>query len=325
MAIIKCPECKQNISSTADHCVHCGCKFQICPECGAVSEKSVEVCGGCGYQLVKKEVKPAPKAEKAEEKQSAKDLFNRWSSESTAYRIYESKTPRVIFFAITMFLVVLMIVIMFSKADEGMGAVLGIGYFTIVLSSIVTFARAVYEVVRIYLGRIKFAEWAKYKKVDLRGVALGSFVSDYEKRFPREVMQMGVPHKYTIDAVVFTENKQASFNYKLFGALRLISELVSEIVSTILLIMFLERLAWFGFSLGVVVESMFQGDALIYIIILVISLIAKYFIDKIKTEKHEGEIYLWLKKNAPELIDDYNKYVRDSVKYYEKASQKSVI
>ena len=34
MALIKCPECGAQISDAAKQCVHCGCIFKVCPECG---------------------------------------------------------------------------------------------------------------------------------------------------------------------------------------------------------------------------------------------------------------------------------------------------
>ena len=49
MALIQCPECGAQISSGADHCVHCGCQFTYCPECGAVYVGKPEQCANCGY------------------------------------------------------------------------------------------------------------------------------------------------------------------------------------------------------------------------------------------------------------------------------------
>ena len=50
MALIKCPECQQNISSSAKNCPHCGYKITLhkCPECGEF-KLAHRVCGHCGY------------------------------------------------------------------------------------------------------------------------------------------------------------------------------------------------------------------------------------------------------------------------------------
>lgn len=56
MALIKCKECKKEISSTVKECPHCGYKNDTitCPECGAVVKASDTTCGECGYPLAKK-------------------------------------------------------------------------------------------------------------------------------------------------------------------------------------------------------------------------------------------------------------------------------
>lgn len=53
MALIKCPECGQEVSSTVHQCVHCGFSFTVCPDCGEVFESSATVCPNCGCVLKK--------------------------------------------------------------------------------------------------------------------------------------------------------------------------------------------------------------------------------------------------------------------------------
>ena len=56
MALIKCSECKKEISSSAKVCPHCGCKNEkkVCPECGCVVSVDDVVCSECGFPLQKK-------------------------------------------------------------------------------------------------------------------------------------------------------------------------------------------------------------------------------------------------------------------------------
>ncbi len=56
MALIKCSECKKEISSTAKVCPHCGYKNDkiVCPECGTEVKQSDSTCPECGYPLQKK-------------------------------------------------------------------------------------------------------------------------------------------------------------------------------------------------------------------------------------------------------------------------------
>lgn len=56
MALIKCKECGESISSSAKTCPHCGFKNEvsICPECGKKVKSSDVNCPDCGYPLQKK-------------------------------------------------------------------------------------------------------------------------------------------------------------------------------------------------------------------------------------------------------------------------------
>ena len=56
MALIKCKECGESISSSAKTCPHCGFKNEvsICPECGKKVKRSDVNCPDCGYPLQKK-------------------------------------------------------------------------------------------------------------------------------------------------------------------------------------------------------------------------------------------------------------------------------
>ena len=53
MALIKCKECGESISSNAKSCPHCGFKndVKICPECGKKVKESDINCPSCGYPL----------------------------------------------------------------------------------------------------------------------------------------------------------------------------------------------------------------------------------------------------------------------------------
>ena len=56
MALIKCEECGESISSSAKVCPHCGIKInlQTCPECSAKLNGDEINCPECGYPVGKK-------------------------------------------------------------------------------------------------------------------------------------------------------------------------------------------------------------------------------------------------------------------------------
>ena len=60
MAMIKCPECGQEISDKAKKCVHCGAVLipevkKYCQECGTELETEAEICPNCGCPVEDKE------------------------------------------------------------------------------------------------------------------------------------------------------------------------------------------------------------------------------------------------------------------------------
>ena len=56
MALIKCSECGNEISSSAKFCPHCGLKNELhfCPECGAKLKGNENNCPECGFPVAKK-------------------------------------------------------------------------------------------------------------------------------------------------------------------------------------------------------------------------------------------------------------------------------
>lgn len=59
MAMIKCPECGQEISDKAKKCIHCGkifvedTKENICMECGKIIPEDSDLCPYCGCPVEK--------------------------------------------------------------------------------------------------------------------------------------------------------------------------------------------------------------------------------------------------------------------------------
>lgn len=70
MAMIKCPECGQEISDKARKCVYCGFVFEEeiilekkCAECGAIITDDMDVCPNCGCPIEKIKVDEPQKVE----------------------------------------------------------------------------------------------------------------------------------------------------------------------------------------------------------------------------------------------------------------------
>ncbi len=53
MSLIKCPECNKEVSDKTKQCIHCGCEFSVCNECGTISLGNLNTCPKCGYEFPK--------------------------------------------------------------------------------------------------------------------------------------------------------------------------------------------------------------------------------------------------------------------------------
>ena len=56
MALIKCPECGNEVSDKAETCIHCGCPIETnqtvtCPECGQEVSSKAATCPNCGCPI----------------------------------------------------------------------------------------------------------------------------------------------------------------------------------------------------------------------------------------------------------------------------------
>lgn len=70
MAMIKCPECGQDVSDKAKKCIYCGKVIneepvieRKCPECGAIITEEMEVCSNCGCPVEKEKPEEPQKVE----------------------------------------------------------------------------------------------------------------------------------------------------------------------------------------------------------------------------------------------------------------------
>ncbi|HBF86389.1 MAG TPA: hypothetical protein DDW54_01770 [Clostridiales bacterium] len=91
MALIKCPECGETVSSAARQCVHCGYKYTVCPECGKIHGGAVSVCDVCGYAFADKTERTIGKVG------SEKKSFSEYRDDDLRV-LFENETPWIKFF-----------------------------------------------------------------------------------------------------------------------------------------------------------------------------------------------------------------------------------
>ncbi len=83
MAIFKCPDCGNNVSTTADRCPHCGMVFTACPECGKIYKGQLEKCPNCGAVFGNIEKQQAVPVQQPTQKSKNETLNEKEYSDST--------------------------------------------------------------------------------------------------------------------------------------------------------------------------------------------------------------------------------------------------
>lgn len=85
MALVKCPDCNENVSSTAEKCVHCGCSLSVCPDCGKVSPGGTDFCSSCGFNF--------KKAEKRKRAGAFKEFLDYWKANRPGDSLFSRIVP----------------------------------------------------------------------------------------------------------------------------------------------------------------------------------------------------------------------------------------
>lgn len=187
MAIVQCPECEEKISTEAKKCIHCGCEFSVCKECGAVLVGKQSVCPECGYVF---EVSTdAPKKDNSNAKQnndgnnskkangsksegskkhlsSLKEIRKQWENYDTKQYL---KTLRIVKMIVSL-LCIGVVVWQFMTVDEWLFSVnKRITLITVVIALIGVMEVCYYAVVHLsdFLSISKMPLWAESKKLDL--------------------------------------------------------------------------------------------------------------------------------------------------------------
>lgn len=82
MALVSCPECGKQISTSAQFCPECGCKIAICPDCENAVVADSECCPTCGHVF---KIEKAPSESPTETKENPDKTLDKWIEESPVF------------------------------------------------------------------------------------------------------------------------------------------------------------------------------------------------------------------------------------------------
>lgn len=315
MAIITCPECGQKISSTAQQCVHCGCKITVCSECGKVLLGEPDVCSECGFPFKKVEQK-IQTPEKKQDFNDVAEAVKKWKEESVIAKILPYNTILACLLFALMFLGLVLVFINYSIPIDGNYENMVYSYkssLSGIRGGIILFTTIciIVEIYHAYGGHIFcyfFWKWAKEKNIDLKKLIEKSFDIDYNLKPFKERQRYCVTLFLAVKTKLFEDNQLVrEKTIKVFVVAELVN-LIKEILFGVLLYTFLEYLlqsAIFNLTKDFDVFKTIINYPKLWAFLIPVALtivelvIASY-------DKTHKEVELWVNKNMP---NNYNKIV----------------
>lgn len=240
MAIINCPECNEKISSSVNHCIHCGAKIAVCPECEQIYASHPEKCSSCGY-VFKSDASSDANAQKAQEKLTAPELKRKWKSENffNVIMAYSNNILSVIGLAVMLFVSIK--VVLFASNMSAFNAIstynealetIKSGF---IVAAIFFILSGIADEIKLTLTGSMLATWAGLKGISLIEVIKNTFAADYSKTVEKEKAKNYKDWRDVVDSA-FLSNDYLSKNKQI---LRIAIAIILYTVASIFLAVFM--------------------------------------------------------------------------------------
>lgn len=312
MAIITCPECGQKISSTAQQCVHCGCKITVCSECGKVLLGEPDICSECGYPF-KKEMPQNSPSEKSHDFKDVTEAIDKWKSESIVNKLLASDILFYLSLALFAIPTVMILINSFSFLDKEsvelftfkseLSAIKTSIIFCVVFDILTDFL----EKQQKYFFCYMFYKWTKEKNIDLKKLIEKSFDLEYNNKSSKEKMNFVKYLSLTVRTMHYAEDRLSREKTITIMVVYNILSVISKILLWAFLYSFIEYIysaklfdLTGNFDL---VKTIFNYKDLWLFLIPIAMGIIKFFV--VRLEKSNIDAELWFKKNIPNAYTKY--------------------
>ena len=321
MAITICPECKKEISTKADHCVHCGCNFIVCPECETVYVEKVNACRECGFVLKDFENKEKEKDDvnRTNEK-TLMAVSKEWESQGNLKFFKKLLFGMILFFApVVMIIVAIVNLAVWSGKDGIMMVAEYKNTFSnttvcFVLFGVFIVLTSVYENLRWIILQNNFKNWVSFQKIDLKQLIEDSFNFDKKNMAVYEFAELIGDIKFAIGTSVYSEDIILKSKQR-----------TQSIISIVFSSVFAVLMTWFFISNVEVymVAELLKSDLLgtggfkfsmlenwWLAICAAIVYVSGSIYDKITGKQDKIIQSTWVEKNLPQYVGLYNKYIK---------------
>lgn len=317
MAIIQCPECSAQISSTAKNCIHCGCEFKVCEECGNIIVGNPESCPSCGLTFIKKEEKP-----KAED---LTPIIQQWERESFFQKFLKTNALQMIsFFASAALLIIGIIGIFTWENSDALTAlfeaedVLSERKTMFVFSGILFVISSFFLQFNAYWRASNFQLWAYKKEINIISHLKKELEFDFTTITATEISDRYDDTIVLIKAEKYTQNPKAKNYEKAIAIFAILASAVSAILMTFFLIKNTEN-----YMESVITGADFKLEGILLLILSVIIYIGKTIISHMLDKKVEQTDDDLIKNSLPENYETYARYVKRAYDIYFDSLSKS--
>ena len=317
MAIIQCPECGAQISSSAKNCIHCGCEFKVCEECGNVIVGNPESCPSCGLTFVKKAEKP-----------SAEDLtpvVQKWESESFFQKFLKTNALQMISFIASAALLIIGIIGIFTwKNSDALEAlmeaenVLSERKTMFVFSGILFVLSSFFLQFNVYWRSSSFQLWAYKHELNIISHLKKELEFDFTTITASEISDRYDDTIVLIKAEKYKQNPKAKNYEKAIAVFAILASAVSAILMTVFLINNTEN-----YMESVIIDGDFKLEGILLLILSVVIYIGKTIITHALEKKVEQADDDLIKNELPENYEAYSRYVKRAYDIYFDSLSKS--
>ena len=313
MALTVCPECNGKISTSSEHCVHCGCRLIFCPECGNAMVAGTKLCPECGASLetsqgvamvnqeLKEEPKAAPTKAAEEKKPDVVELHSSWKSANSIYSVM-------------------------SVAGSVLDGIGGVMFIFAVLSSIAPILKFLLGGLAVVLCVVNFAldsicEYNKYKSVikhaERKGFTTGEIVKvgmleDPESKGIIENVSYSGKIRIFAEASYYSQQPEARTKEVILGAVRSVFMYIYTVLLTFFVHANFKNLddvaSFFERWPNVFNPALYSGFGLLVaaIVFIVINRILSRMTKKIIKEREE-----WIKDEYSGIYEEgYSEYLQ---------------
>ncbi len=304
MAIINCPECGGQISSTAKQCVHCGCKITVCNECGKVILGESSTCPNCGFQIDNEK-----KNDTTNKYADLPEVVNEWKAENNLLAFVLNNLTILVLWGVAILLFIISIICLISWKSGPVTNVLNIKDVlnttkTLCIISAIVFTLS--SMLYIFdFQTFTFMSWAKRKNIDLKYYLEKALKTDTKNLSGESALIFNSNILLAEKSLRFSNDLTSRINEQKFSKIKF---LLSTVLTFFICFFIVCNIESYLEKVFITWTAKFKLSDIINFWMVIVALVLyliKWIVNKIY-EKKENELQeKWIKNNFAEYYENF--------------------